>query len=640
MVMFFSLLIQGSYFPAQYLTLLLLLSIILLFKLISLNKQMNIDIDNNIFVLFMLFTLIYITSTIFVSDNKYLSMLETSKIAVFTMFFISVSLMKDKKMFLKGTVWSLFGISILGLLSYMEIIDIADSILIYKDTLRLQSVIQYANVTAALMGIGFFISYYFIDHYRKLQTAMKYYILSYLFLLSLILTLSRGAILTFIICLVIWLFLLKDPRVFLLVLTDLLLASVNAYFINMLVTNDKNIFAVLVFLISMMVVGAVYHFTKDKVKNFNFKKIFLFIIIFAGFTTVILINSQLDRIFKISPYQGTFVSRLVYFKDGLKVVKENFLLGIGPGNWTSKQFFYQNANYYVKYIHNGPIQITLDTGIFGLLIFILILVFYYYKSLKGIRQSNGKGYILFMIIILYILLHSFIDIDLSFSSILLIFSGILAFDPNPKLIRKRDIKSIKNSLIISLGLVIGLSTFLLIGQMYYTNGEYYFIQGKYDEAIKYYEKSRLFKPYDNEPYIRLSICYEMTSKDRKKSTELLKKANILDSNDPRPLIELIKIGEKYQDYQSVYDTSIELININKFNILGYESGLKALLNMLEIKAISPEVFNERGNFILNIMNRTNEERDAASEYMEHNEALVISEEMAEKLKGLSQNIIP
>ena len=45
-VIFFALLAQGSYFPGQYLTILMTLSILLLFKIISLKKHINITITH------------------------------------------------------------------------------------------------------------------------------------------------------------------------------------------------------------------------------------------------------------------------------------------------------------------------------------------------------------------------------------------------------------------------------------------------------------------------------------------------------------------------------------------------------------------------------------------------------------------
>lgn len=631
-IIFFALLAQGSYFPSQYLTVLMSLSVILLFKFISLKEHINMD--NRIFALLLIFTIIYIISTIFVSYNKYFSILESSKIVVFTMFFISISLMKDKSIFLKGVIWGLLGIGILGLLSYVDIIDIRRSILIHQGSIRLQSVIQYANATGLLMGIGFFLSYYFMGYCDKPLKAIKYYVFNYLFLLSLILTLSRGAIISLIICILLWLFFLKNSKVVFYVLTTFVLSFISAYLMNYLMMDKNNFLAALVFTVSSIAVGYIYYLVNTKFKNLNYNKLNLLIFILLIISTVILFNSQLDRIFEVSIFNGTFMLRLIYFKDGLRAIKENFLLGIGPGNWTSQQFFYQTAKYYVKYIHNGLIQIALDAGILGLMTFLYLLGYYYKKSIRGFKQSNNKEFILLIIILFYILLHSLIDINLSFTSILMIFSGILAIDIDigSWTENRMDIKLFKGLGIIFLGLTVGVSIFLLVGKNYYNKGDHHFIQGKYDQATEYYEKSIFLKPFANNPYLRLSVCYETVDKDRKRAVEMLEKASLLDIYDPRPLRELIKVGSLYQENQLVYDSSIRLIAINKFDILGYESGLISLLNMYKNNSISKNEFNKNTNMILDKLNMANQENDLLSKYVKHNSKLIISDNLMKKIE--------
>ncbi|WP_432666179.1 O-antigen ligase family protein [Wukongibacter baidiensis] len=552
------------------------------------------------------------------------------------MSFVSISLMKDKIIFFKGAIWGLLVISILGLLSYLGIIHINDSVLVYKNSVRLQSVIQYANVTGVLMGIGFFLSYYFISHYDKFQETVKYYIFSHLFLLSLIFTQSRGAIISLILCILIWFLLLKNSKTIFYVLTNFVLSFISGYLVSILIIGEKKFLAVLVFVVSSMAAGYIYYIVNIKIKGLSYRKINLLIVILLIISTVILFNSQLDRIFQISIFHGTFILRFIYFKDGLRVIKENFLLGIGPGNWTSQQFFYQTAKYYVKYIHNGLVQIALDAGILSLITFIFIVGLYSKKSIKNFKESNAGKAITLIIILFYILLHSLIDIDLSFTSILMIISGILAVDTDTSFCTNNKIRiDLFKALGLTFsGLAIGIGIFLLVGQNYYNNGEYYFIHRKYDRAIQYYEKSILFRPYDNHPYLRLSICYEMVNKNKEKSIEMLGKANLLDTHDPRPLKELIRTGQLYQDNQLVYNSSIKLIDINRFDILGYESGLIASLNMYENKIITDDEFNKNIKLILNKLDMTNRERDLRSKYVEHNDKLIVADDLMKKIKPL------
>ena len=119
------------------------------------------------------------------------------------------------------------------------------------------------------------------------------------------------------------------------------------------------------------------------------------------------------------------VSRIIYYYDGITAFLAN-PLGVGIGGWTDHQYLYQTSSYMVKYIHNGFLQIALDGGFITLTGLILYLC--------PCRKITDK---LILWAVIFILLHSMVDIDLAFGGILFVLGILLKNDKDsPKEIKQ------------------------------------------------------------------------------------------------------------------------------------------------------------------------------------------------------------
>ena len=147
-------------------------------------------------------------------------------------------------------------------------------------------------------------------------------------------------------------------------------------------------------------------------------------------------------LFMDSYYLGsTLAWRFIYWQDGFKLFLENIL---GKGNWQENQYFIQTANYSVKYLHNGFLQLAIDGGIFALSAFILLL----FSAFKNLLTAKNKLYLL--CILVFITLHGFFDIDFSFGGIFLILGIVISFSEGEGI-------SIKRPFVVSLSALIILS---------------------------------------------------------------------------------------------------------------------------------------------------------------------------------------
>ncbi len=137
------------------------------------------------------------------------------------------------------------------------------------------------------------------------------------------------------------------------------------------------------------------------------------------------------------------ISRMIFYRDGIKIFGDRWLLGGGGGAWSYLYRQYQSYNYQSSQAHNYPLQLVIETGIVGILLLLFfvttVLISYirYYKKAKCFIQDTQA--------ILYddvqinkfltpaiitstatLLMHSAIDFDFSETAIFLLFWELIA----------------------------------------------------------------------------------------------------------------------------------------------------------------------------------------------------------------------
>lgn len=110
--------------------------------------------------------------------------------------------------------------------------------------------------------------------------------------------------------------------------------------------------------------------------------------------------------------RSSFSSRLMIWRSAIHIIQDNFMFGIGPGNFQAEYLAYQK--YYPPYLewavphpHNLFLAFWLYAGLVGLVGF-LALVIYLFKDLyKGSKKTPCKYMALGILV--YIILHGLID---------------------------------------------------------------------------------------------------------------------------------------------------------------------------------------------------------------------------------------
>lgn len=119
---------------------------------------------------------------------------------------------------------------------------------------------------------------------------------------------------------------------------------------------------------------------------------------------------SVGRFLKLSLNESTFIGRIIYFKDGLRLIAKN-PFGLGYLGYYYTEQFNQTAVYSVRYIHNELLQLLLDIGWLPAAFFAAALI----ASLFSRKISFERK-----MIILAVCAHAMMDFDLQFVSIFIL----------------------------------------------------------------------------------------------------------------------------------------------------------------------------------------------------------------------------
>ncbi|GAB4114415.1 MAG: hypothetical protein Kow00103_08140 [Candidatus Caldatribacteriota bacterium] len=287
------------------------------------------------------------------------------------------------------------------------------------------------------------------------------------------------------------------------------------------------------------------------------KKIFLLIIILIFIISILFIvpnplNQTGTVLSKIKERitltqlaeDNSFKARLATWKSALIMIKERPWLGLGIGTFKYNSLRYiakfleqgENRSFYPALIsteaHNEYLQFWAEIGIFGLLIFIWIIVSYFkycLKMIKKIEDEAAQGILIGMIgAVVAILVDSIFGFPLHLPASVSLFWLIIALsitiirikvcaEENKKFVKKIDksVKEDKKELLfntknlLSIGIVlfaVFLSTLIIrpfMARTFWFSGNKELNAKRVNNAMKYYEQALRWDPYLGEVYYQM-----------------------------------------------------------------------------------------------------------------------------------------
>lgn len=298
---------------------------------------------------------------------------------------------------------------------------------------RMYSTLEYANTFAAYTLCLWFIGNFMYSHSNNSISSIYYQIVNFLLLIGFFGAQSRGAFIVLILLLPCYfLSIAKDKRLSFLITTSYHLILAYCW-INFFFQAESglhpNLYWGALLGISLPallphLLSSRYWFTVGKVR---LAIAFLGILVVFGtvlYTQVYPSNST-HRVTQLQISSSEAQHRLIYYQDALKIFVATPLLGSGGQGWNSLYQQYQAFAYTVADVHSFYLKVLVETGLLGFSVLVLHLLavgFIIRRLLINTQNSTSGPLVWTMLFVLAtLLLHSFVDVDLSLPAVSLLY---------------------------------------------------------------------------------------------------------------------------------------------------------------------------------------------------------------------------
>lgn len=118
----------------------------------------------------------------------------------------------------------------------------------------------------------------------------------------------------------------------------------------------------------------------------------------------------------------TFAERLLQMYDGLLCIKDNLVFGIGVGRWNVVRPMYQSGFYNASVIHNSFVQMAVNCGVTGLVVFVGSLI----VPVREIFKKDKRRFVC----VVAMILHALVDLTFSYAAMGMLFAFMLRKEKN------------------------------------------------------------------------------------------------------------------------------------------------------------------------------------------------------------------
>lgn len=309
---------------------------------------------------------------------------------------------------------------------------------------RVRGVLQYSNSFGAYMGIIFFILIGLSLITEKKSLKVFYSAAQVLPLIALLMTVSRGAIVFVPVIYLLFILLIptKEKRL------EVILSSIAPIIISLLsgkmltemvhpilkgegagLIQKGWIITVIAFvaayILSFVLLKALAVLSKVSTKVYQIGIAAMGVIGVVG--GVVLFTSGLyqkilpeflvQRFTQIGSLADITSGRNNFYRDGLRMLKDKWLLGGGGNAWSAMYRKYQSYFYGSSEAHSLPLQFWLETGLVGIIVFVFFILALFILYLKNRKSENGIELTVLLIPVLMLLSHSIVDFNFSYVSL-------------------------------------------------------------------------------------------------------------------------------------------------------------------------------------------------------------------------------
>lgn len=334
-------------------------------------------------------------------------------------------------------------------------------------------------------------------------------------------------------------------------------------------------------------------------------------------------TSLVSKIKNINLNTKSAWERGIFVKDALKLIKDNFLFGIGGDGWQYREGEVQSYYYWAREVHSYPIQVLLEFGIVGFLALIGIVILVIKYSYLYLKKKIDVEYITILCSMLIVFLHSFLDFDMSYMCIMImmfVLLGIVNAMVVPRNCNKKKTKNIINILI-----------FIAFIPILGINGLNHFIYSQMQEVESENNADIAYEKLQN---IIKSPTYLVSVKEEKiRLTQIYTKIYKIDKN--AEIIEDLEWMLRHEKYNNTLENCKQLIEtygeMNHITEEEYIEKVEEICNIAKDTKIQ-ELYNVTKNLerqivfldIADILNQTYEK-------MQNEKILAIANVMLQKV---------
>ncbi|AWX58617.1 hypothetical protein AB432_027845 [Brevibacillus brevis] len=270
-------------------------------------------------------------------------------------------------------------------------------------------------------------------------------------------------------------------------------------------------------------------------------------------------SSLQERVTDINRETASLLGRTNVYQDAFKLSSEAPLLGVGGEGWKILYSKHQELPYFNNEIHNGYLEVLLNTGWLGLILFLLVFAFLVYQiALRIYKEKEQEEQIRTIAVfpaLAMIFMHGFIDFDFSYGTVWfvafwLFAMGVPAFTVNVDNIVKLVPGAIGVRVILSLSavfvLVFGVYSFrFYLAEQALPKAEE---QISIDEAQQMLERAVSLNPYQVDYQVNLANVYAAKYKNEEKEewkTKAIQRLQAAEALEPNNSKVLSNIGNGY-----------------------------------------------------------------------------------------------
>ena len=220
--------------------------------------------------------------------------------------------------------------------------------------------------------------------------------------------------------------------------------------------------------------------------------------------------------------------RVVFINDAFKVIKNNWIFGIGANGWIYVYKFVQDYYYNTIAVHSYPIQVFLEYGIVG---FIILLYIVFQITKNAFFEKNSENLSIYCALAL-VFLHSLLDFDFAFFNIIFITIILIALTVNAnKNINfekeNRIIKIGSNGFILIVNIILILNVIDMTGSLYIKKENVNLKTVNFFENIVKYNRiypEYILKQTSNKEYLKKLCKIDKNTYIEEKSSYILETA--------------------------------------------------------------------------------------------------------------------